>query len=235
MPPNAGPDLKAFQQLDAKFAAKYNGRLDTDLGLRLTRAIRWGLRAERELQYPDYDAAFVFYWISFNAAYGVYNPDRSQEAECTAIGNYFSKLQRQTHFLPVEKLVRDDCWDIVRKAINNPYLYKKFWNQQHDADRDANWRTQLERDCKSAANARAHGDCIGILRVMFERLYVLRNQLLHGGASHNSSANRDQVKDGAHIMAHLIPRFVELMMDHDDKDWGVPYYPLVGAARPPQP
>ena len=38
-----------------------------DLGLRVHRAISWIGRAEREAQ--DHDAAFIFLWVAFNAAY----------------------------------------------------------------------------------------------------------------------------------------------------------------------
>ena len=63
--------------------------------------------------------------------------------------------------------------------------------------------------------------------MLFDRLYVLRNQLVHGGATWNSSVNRDQVKDGARILAFIVPIFVDLMMDNPDRDWGAPYYTVV--------
>ena len=66
-----------------------------------------------------------------------------------------------------------------------------------------------------------------ILTCLFDRLYVLRNQLVHGGATWNSSVNRQQVGDGARIMAFLVPLFIDIMMDHPQSDWGAPYYPVV--------
>ncbi|WP_425067816.1 hypothetical protein [Reyranella sp.] len=38
---------------------------------------------------------------------------------------------------------------------------------------------------------------------ILDRLYVLRNQLLHGGATWNSSVNRSQVRDGAAVLSRL--------------------------------
>ena len=66
-----------------------------------------------------------------------------------------------------------------------------------------------------------------ILVLLFDRLYVLRNQILHGGATWNSSVNRSQVRDGAAIMGFLVPAFVKVMMDHPDEPWGKNYYPVV--------
>ena len=63
--------------------------------------------------------------------------------------------------------------------------------------------------------------------MLFDRLYVLRNQLVHGGATWNSSVNRDQVRDGARTLGFLVPIFVDLMMDNQGENWGLPYYPVV--------
>ena len=66
-----------------------------------------------------------------------------------------------------------------------------------------------------------------ILSLLFDRLYVLRNQILHGGATWSSSVNRPQVRDGAAIMGFLLPAFVKVMMDHPGEPWGANYYPVV--------
>ena len=56
---------------------------------------------------------------------------------------------------------------------------------------------------------------------------VLRNQLIHGGATWNSSVNRSQVKDGAALLGVLLPIFIDILMDNPGNDWGRPYYPVV--------
>ena len=66
-----------------------------------------------------------------------------------------------------------------------------------------------------------------MLTALFERLYVLRNQLMHGGATWNGGVNREQVRNGNAILEILVPRFIDLMMDHPDEAWGQPPYPVV--------
>ena len=66
-----------------------------------------------------------------------------------------------------------------------------------------------------------------VLSNVFDRLYVLRNQLVHGGSTWNSDINRDQVRDGAAILEFLVPVFVDVMMDNPQEDWGRPFYPVV--------
>ena len=67
-----------------------------------------------------------------------------------------------------------------------------------------------------------------VLTGLFQRLYTLRNQILHGGSTFNSKVNREQVKDGCNILSFLIPVMLEIMMKHhDDIEWGKPFYPVI--------
>jgi len=66
-----------------------------------------------------------------------------------------------------------------------------------------------------------------VLGIIFNRLYMLRNQLIHGGATWDSSVNRDQIRDGANILGKLVPITIKLMMDNGKAVWGTPCYPVV--------
>ena len=66
-----------------------------------------------------------------------------------------------------------------------------------------------------------------MLNTVFDRLYVLRNQIVHGGATWRSGVNRDQVRDSRQILATLVPLAIDVMMEHPEADWGTPYYPVV--------
>jgi hypothetical protein len=67
----------------------------------------------------------------------------------------------------------------------------------------------------------------GTLEVVLDRLYILRNQLVHGGATYQSKVNRDQVKTGNNMLQLLIPVFIEIMMHNHQENWGEIYYPVV--------
>jgi len=56
--------------------------------------------------------------------------------------------------------------------------------------------------------------------IMFDRLYTLRNQLLHGGATWNSGVNRSQISQGAEIMGQVVPIVIHLMMNDHQRVWG---------------
>ena len=71
-------------------------------------------------------------------------------------------------------------------------------------------------------------DVESILCIAFDRLYSLRNQLVHVGSTFNSSANCQQLKDACLLLSSLIPLFLKLMMANvNSHDWGKPFYPYI--------
>jgi hypothetical protein len=70
-------------------------------------------------------------------------------------------------------------------------------------------------------------DTVTVLAIVLSRVYVLRNQLVHGGATWNSRVNRDQVRDCTRFLGQLVPLVVGIMMDHPATLWGDPCYPVV--------
>jgi len=68
---------------------------------------------------------------------------------------------------------------------------------------------------------------VTVLSVVLSRIYTLRNQLMHGGATWNSSVNRDQIRDCRSLMGKLVPVVIEIMLDHPETLWGDACYPVV--------
>ena len=66
-----------------------------------------------------------------------------------------------------------------------------------------------------------------VLAIILSRMYTLRNQLSHGGATWNSSVNRDQLRDCSAFLGKLVPFIIQLMMDNPDTLWGDACYPVV--------
>ena len=117
----------------------------------------------------------------------------------------------------------------IRSLIANRYVFQPYWKHHNLVPGHEDWEGLFQRSQEIANNALERGDTLAILRILFDRLYVLRNQLLHGGSTWNGSLNRNQVQAGALIMAFLVPLFIDLMLEHPYSDWGSPYYPPVAA------
>ncbi len=196
-----------------------------ELGLRVHRCLSWLDRAEQGE--GDSDAVFLFLWISFNAAYAEEIIDSVIYGERSAFDGYFRKLID----LDESNKIYDAIWDkfpqSIRVFLDNKYIFQPFWKHHNHIDGFDDWQVRFDAGKRRFNASLANKDTKVVLSMLFDRLYVLRNQLMHGGATWNSSVNRDQVRDGARILGFLVPIFVELMMDNPEVDWGLPYYPVV--------
>lgn len=217
-----------------------------NLQLRVYRAARWIEQAEKT---DSDDAAFIFYWIAFNAAYAEGMSSRSpRQPEQERFGWYFRTIVDLDKDRTIQSAIKQRFPHEIMDIMKNKYLSKKFWDSEVYGVED-NWQRGLEMDRKSVAEALAaitmkrgkkgsrrtpEESTVTILSEMFTRLYVLRNQLIHGGATPGGKLNRKQVEDGKAIMAYLLPQFISLMWTNidliaakADERWGRPPYPPV--------
>ncbi len=194
------------------------------LTLRVHRALSWLGRAEAEDD--DLDVRFILLWIGFNAAYAA-DLDSAFDSERGHFKAFFERLVR----LDQEQRIYEAVWgrfsNEIRLLLNNKFVFAPFWANENGVPGNDDWADRLAASQKVVAAAMVKRNTPKILSVMFDRLYVLRNQLIHGGATWHSSVNRDQVRDGAAVMGWLLPIFVDIMMDHPEHEWGMPYYPVV--------
>ena len=197
------------------------------LTLRVHRALSWLCRAEAEE--TDDDAAFIFYWIAFNAAYAQEGraPITAASTERSRFQAYFDTVVDLDDRQRVYQAIWSQFSNSIRLLLDNRFVFEPFWRAQHGHDLSESWETSF-RQSKTATNkALQSRDTPVILSILFDRLYVLRNQLMHGGATWNSGVNRDQVRDGCAILGFLVPIFIDLMMDNPDMEWSDPHYPVV--------
>lgn len=218
-----GPEL-SFHSLKAKQRALRDG-FPPDHSLRVHRALSWLDRAEREADDPD--AAFIFYWIAFNAAYADELKEPTLPSERSAFDGYFRKLTELDRNGRIYEAIWQRFPQSIRLLLDNRYVFQPFWKHQNRVPGHEDWEVRFRQSKRKIAAALRDRDTRVVLGVLFDRLYVLRNQIVHGGATWNSSVNRDQVHDGTRILGFLVPLFIDLMMDNPDIGWGAPYYPVV--------
>ncbi|MEZ5492868.1 MAG: hypothetical protein R3F50_21535 [Gammaproteobacteria bacterium] len=107
--------------------------------------------------------------------------------------------------------------------IDNKYVFSPFWTSVQNGQ-DNSWQESFDQGKKLALHALANDDTPLLLSIILDRLYVLRNQLLHGGATYPSQVNRSQVVDGKRLLGELLPIVIEIMFT--DEDWGGIYFPV---------
>ena len=257
-------DLRVkFEKLDAEIKASKNE--DHPLRRRLRRSLSWFERADSDGL--DDDVRYIFLWVAFNAAYADAQDLRLDEWKRYSI--YFEKLTKNMNNVyrihnTLKYELRKECLSL----IGNRYVFWGFWSFLDDGFfNEEEWKeSRYEKSLQSegkrvrklfgsmrAAPKETGSDdrrnTIDLLNILFGRLYVLRNQIMHGSSTsqawtepersdsregststEDGSLNRSQVEDGVRILGCLMPLFLDVMMGHPELDqkeyWGKLLYPV---------
>lgn len=197
-----------------------------ELNLRTHRSISWLSRAAALID-DDPDAAFILSWIAFNAAYAKDMGNDPGSFARANFQNFFDALVRCDPNGRIAHEIWHQYEGVVVDLLNNKYIFSPFW-KFHNGDLEYdNWEIRFTNAKKAAQYSVEGQETAKLLSILFDRLYVLRNQLVHGGATWSSSVNRKQVRDGAELLLSLMPVFIDTMMSNEAEDWGAPYYPVV--------
>ena len=195
------------------------------LSLRTHRALSWLQRSEQEKE--DDDAHFIFLWIAFNSAYGNDLPQSLRFSETRIFLNFLSRLVGSDSDQLLYQIVWSEFPNSIRLLLDNKYVYQPFWEYKKGNFTETEWQEKFKHRKAYANRALGKMDTRKVLTALFDRLYVLRNQLMHGSSTWNSSVNRDQVRDGADILGKLVPAVIDILLDSGSKHWGDPKYPVV--------
>lgn len=193
------------------------------LRIRIHRAISWLTRAEAEGD--DLDARFIFLWISFNAAYAKEFGFEMSEREQTR--EFIQKVLTRDPAGRSNDTMHRQFTGPIRTLVDNKYIFEPFWRAMREHDASEQWKTQFEAGKKLALRAIMEKQTDVLLSVVLDRLYVLRNQIVHGGSTWNSAANRTQLRDGAAILATILPVVIDVMIDDASEDFEEIAYPLI--------
>jgi len=193
--------------------------------VRIHRALSWLNKAEQSAD--DDDAQIIFLWIAFNAAYAnEYDIELKKTAQ-DLIYQFFNKIVQ----LDKDNLLYDLIWtefsSSIRLLLDNKHIYQPFWDSQSGKLDELAWKKKFKTDNEKARRALSKKDTSRIIWIVFNRLYTLRNQLMHGGATWKGGKNREQVRDAPNLLSKVVPVIIKIMMDNPDTLWGDPCYPVV--------
>lgn len=219
-----------FDHATLKAQAEHITRDRSDrLGLRVHRALSWLKRAD--LCEDDDDARFIFLWISLNAAYADDLQRDADEAEQAILQRFLRRLVALDRGNLLFSLIWDKFPGPIRVLLDNRFVFQGFWDYHNGRIGEQEWQQRFERSNRAAFRAlRDRKQTAKLLAIVLARLYTLRNQLVHGGATWQGSINREQIRDGTHILGALTPCIIHLLIQNPDQDWGEPSYPVVSAS-----
>lgn len=212
----------AGARLQARLARR-EMRLAESTRVRLHRALSWLQRAEAES--ADLDTRFILLWIAFNAVYA--KEFGFEETEREKMAQFIAALLAVDEKKKIHQLLFRKFSGPIRTMIQNRYVYEPFWKAYREHDSSNQWEESFRQSIKVALRSLMRDETAVVLSIILDRLYVLRNQLVHGGATWNSSLNREQLRDGTSILLALVPVIIELILAHPDLDFGGVLYPPV--------
>jgi hypothetical protein len=207
--------------LKEKLKELYEIENENDI-IRLHRAISWVKCAEET---NNKDLKFITLWIAFNACYADNDNRDMSLTEKKRFKDFISrlvKLDKEEFFF---KLLWFKFSGPVRLLIDNKFAYKQFWDAQRGEK--VYWERLFKQSKIDSRNYLAHQQVAELLGLVLDRLYTVRNQLIHGGATYKSGVNRSQVKDASQILESLMPIIIDNMITNINEDWGVINYPVI--------
>lgn len=191
--------------------------------LRIHRGLSW-LKKAIQLD-DDLDLQFISLWVGFNA---VYAQDMAFTQDRQSFRQFLHKVCQLDQGRKIYNLIWEKFSSSIRLLIENPYVFQSFWDFQNQKISQKAWKEDFDIEKKRVHQALQSKDTVDLLFVIFNRLYTLRNQLMHGGATYKSSLNRKQLQDACHILVALLPAFIHILLEHSkDLDLGKPFYPVV--------
>ncbi|MBC6445265.1 MAG: hypothetical protein GDA50_07565 [Alphaproteobacteria bacterium GM202ARS2] len=152
-----------------------------------------------------------------------------------------------------DMLCDNDIKEDVKTVLESIHTDQKFWNQLHkfwnklhknltykdvesinkieekakkrikkDGFREEGLRKKMEGAKKNKETLKC------LIKRIFSNLYVLRNTTMHGSAKLGSSSNEKDRLASLDVIAYILPRIVDVMLDNPEYDdyWGQLPYPL---------
>ncbi|MDF1763874.1 MAG: hypothetical protein P1U57_10730, partial [Oleibacter sp.] len=170
------------------------------------------------------DLRFITAWIGLSAC--CVTSARNDQT----VPNFLPLVQRLTEFDSNKRyyqLLWQQYSGPVKELIKNPYVFAPYWEAQRAADsKDNQWRPAFEQSSVAALNCLSRQRVPELVAIVFDRLYVLQNQLIQGGATYQGRVNRSQVSHGAAMAEALLAVTIDIMLEHADEHWGDLIYPV---------
>ena len=189
--------------------------------IRVWRTLSWLERSEAADE-GDLEGKFIPLWIAFNALYGRMADDGGIAPDHASWQEFLGAIVRADGTDQLGRVLWDEQLDVLR-MIDSRYLFRPFWlGEQAEAD------GKLKRARQRAMKSYQSRTSPAVLQELFERIYVLRQQVFHGAATCGSKVNRRTLGMGTRVLSGIIPVMIEIMIaSGPDTDWGEVCYPPI--------
>lgn len=191
--------------------------------IRFHRACSWLQRVEdaEKLGDSDVDFSLIGHWIAFNALYGQWNESEQEPARDLLSWKRFIERIHQLDQNGTLANTLTEHKPLVMTIFEDEYLSRFYWEEPGEMRARKSQKIKFD-----ARNWYLEGRWLLIVERVLERIYLLRCQLVHGAATHNSQLNRTACRRCTLMLNHLLTAILQIWIDHGaDEDWGTLCYP----------
>lgn len=185
----------------------------------------------------DSHEKFVPYWLAFEAAHA--RASRFGNAVGGRGEGFLRRIAKHDAKCELPCILREHRTTITR-LFGLRYAHPAFWYQNRSKAKSVRgWEREFSANvdsAKAALVAAVSGDVRAVaqtLETLFDILYVVRNQVMHGGSAGGGSRSKSQVDLAVILLSALIPCFRKIVKSHENTDWGRIPFPRVEAGSPP--
>jgi hypothetical protein len=189
--------------------------------IRVHRSLSWFERAQELDRREQPDGRLLYGWIALSSLYGTWCPEsghavRDGESR-QAFLDMLLEIDQGCRLAEQLELLRED----VLWVLENKFLDPRFWQ---DPEHPGNVRAQYHRGVRVYYEKNWHL----LLDYTFERIAVLRGQIVHGAATRGSRLNRESLSRCTKVLEALLPVILQLVIEHRaDDDWPPLCYPPI--------
>ena len=185
---------------------------------RISRALSWYARSEETSD----DDRLICAFISFNA---LYSQDGKVEKEVRK--EFLEKIENGKYARPLLDFTAMEIKKI-EDILSMQYISPTYWNSTAKyREKYKKMEEQKNRAKKITRKQIENGNFTPINKTI-DRIYLLRNQVLHGMAAYKDSYNRKQINLCADFLYLLVGRIITAVILDSDKNWGKVSYPPQG-------
>lgn len=193
--------------------------------VRMHRVARWLEEGQQLYREGRDDLGFITCWIAWNALYCQWDEFGVTSSETAGMRDCIGQLNQ---------LDADDYWlgfihqhrATILVLVDDGYLSADYWREVAQANGRVVHADKFS-DYEVVESALQHGRYARVLEGLCKRLYVLRNQLIHGGATPGSSVNRVQVERGRILEGFMLTALTVIVESRNPwQTWGRLPYPV---------
>lgn len=187
------------------------------LSIRIHRSCSWLRRAQEAARTSGADSLddqLVLLWIAFNSLYGVWDDDENHPmGDIESVRNFLLIMLELDRHDTYGKLLQRER-KLAERLFDNMYLDHYFWRGLNEGEGDdETWKNMPQKGRRYLDDGRAE---LALDRLLIFRVYQIRCQLVHGGATHGSKLNRQSVADCGRLLHQVLDCTLRIIIERAD-------------------